>query len=216
MSIAVESEFRFSQYFMQDDGGWCAGISIAVITHLHENAVGGAVNPMNACMETKDYVGFLRGSYDKITGRTAPGMRPFRNAIRQLQRPFDGPFEGKPDGTYLYEFGAQGIGLLRLRVLEPADGAYGSDFLSWYSTDSSNHAGVAVWTPAGRVFLFDPNCGGLLFRWALSDQVGSFPVAVDMALRHLYGLYDRMRGARTARLVSVQQLDPNGLPYGRV
>lgn len=217
MPIQVVSEFRFNQFLAQDDGGWCAGISIALITHLYENLGEGLhyVTPSRAYEQAAQYIDILRASYNKITGRAQPGMQGFRAGIRDIQRPFD--FGGGPTlaGDYEYDFTTPGTAFLRLYVYDPAHvGGFGADFQAWYSMGGgSNHAGMAVWNPAGTVFLFDPNCGGLLFRWA---GYGSMPAALDAALADMYTRHDRLRGARAARVLSAQRLDPTTLPYGRV
>lgn len=164
----------------------------------------------------------LKGTFNKITGEVAPWARPFRKAICRQQRPFDVPdlpfvSSGKPTGPYEYSFDSPGVALLRLVVREPADSSYGSDFQSWHSWgDNSTHAGVAVWTPNDRIFLFDPNCGGILFKWKGHSEASSFPEVVDLALEYMYQQYDRKKGGRTAKIVSAQRLDTECLPFGQV
>ncbi|MBN9122856.1 MAG: hypothetical protein J0I06_27580 [Planctomycetes bacterium] len=219
MPIFVNMRFRFSQYFVQGDGGWCGGISHALITHLYENLDNNLtyISPLKAATQAQDYVSLLNGTYSRITGRAASWAGPIRNPIRQLQTPFNFGGGGHTQGGYEYAFDTPGTAFLRLIVREPPDNNYGSDFQSWYSMGGgSNHAGVAVWTPAGEVFLFDPNCGGLLLNWQPCPIAASFPVVVDRALEDMYTRYDRLRGGRSAKIVSAQRLDPASLPYGQV
>lgn len=218
MPIRVNSKFRFSQYYVQDDGGWCGGISHAIITHLYENLGAGLhVDPVGACGQTQQYVSLLQGTFNKITGQAASWASPIRRSVRTLQRAFDLGGVGKPPGTYEYSFNQAGTALLSLVVREPASSDYGSDFLGSWSMDSvTNHAGVAIWDTNGCIFLFDPNCGGIMVHWTPCSVVTSFAVAVDMALRSGYGTFDRMKGGRSAKLVSALKLDPAALPYGNV
>lgn len=55
MPINCISKFQFSQYYVQDDGGWCGGISVSIITHLYENLGEGYkyVMPAKAYAETE-------------------------------------------------------------------------------------------------------------------------------------------------------------------
>jgi hypothetical protein len=219
MPIAVNSKFRFSQYFIQDDGGWCGGISHAIITHLHENLGVGQlhVDPIAACAQTQEYVTLLTGTYNKATGTAPAWADPIRRPVRQLQRAFNIGGVGKPPGTFEYTFDQPGTALLSLAVREPAATSYGDAFLgSWSWDDVSNHAGVAVWDTNGCIFLFDPNCGGIMVHWTQCNVVPTFPTAVDMAFKSGYAIFDRMKGGRSAKLVSALKLDPAELPYGSV
>jgi hypothetical protein len=220
MPVHAKSQFRFSQYYVQDDGGWCAGISLALITHLYENLPDGVayVMPAKAFVEAQQYVTLLKGTYNKITGRAEPWAQSFRQPIRNLQRPFDVGSSGSlPGASYEYTFATPGTAFLNLVVQQPRDTNYGNQFQSWYSLGGgSNHAGVAVWTPAREIFIFDPNCGGMLCSWQPCHEVDSVPTAIDKALELMYVSSDRMRGLRSGKLVSAQRPDVNTLPYGRV
>lgn len=71
---------------------------------------------------------------------------------------------------------------------------------------SANHAGVIIWAP-DEIFIFDPNCGGVLFSWTGDNHSESMPVIIDMMLEQMYCLYDRMKGARKAKVVSCITLE---------
>ncbi len=225
MPITVNSKFRFGQYYLQDDGGWCGGISHAVITHLYENLGVGQqhVDPITACAQTQEYVSVLRGTFDKVTGQAPAWVKPIRQPISRFATAIRHRRRGPPPGTYEYTFDQPGTALLGLIVREPADNSYGDAFIPpemwkfWnWGSGSTNHAGVAVWSTNGSIFLFDPNCGGIMVHWTPCTQVPSFAVAVDMAFRSGYAIFDRMKGARSAKLVNALKLDPTALPYGKV
>lgn len=213
MAINRISDFYFSQYYMQDEGGWCAGISVAMITHFYENLGENAAftSPIDAYFQANAYKSLLRASYDKFQRENV--MPSYRRSIKILQNAYERPpfFGGR--GSYEYNFSSPGTAFLNLYVKDPSDdtemgGRFDSRFS--FSSGTSDHAGVAVWQE-NTAFLFDPNCGGMLYTWGQE----SFEAAADRALTSLYNRYDRYRGRRRAMIISAERLDPATLPYGR-
>lgn len=215
--MIVNSEFKFSQYRWQNDGGWCSGISWAILIHLYENDPTFS-NLQDCYNQTEQYVSMLK-TYNKITGSTIPGMTGIRNSIHALQYPYNFNFlgAGRATGTYEYNFITAGSAMLNLRITEPCDHNDGNYFQSMFDFISSpgNHTGVAVWDNNRNMFLFDPNCGGALISWNQQD-VDNYPEAIDWGLRYLYRIYDRMRGTRCAKIVNALRLDANSLVAGNV
>ncbi|MEI1595110.1 hypothetical protein QJA14_25655, partial [Escherichia coli] len=41
-----------------------------------------------------------------------------------------------------------------------------------------------------EIFIFDPNCGGVLFAWNGDNYSESMPVIIDMMLEQMYCLYE--------------------------
>lgn len=219
MQVSFVNFFRFNQFYLQNDGGWCAGISVALIAHLTANVEGngGQIRPVNAFVEARDFISLLRFSYNKITGQVTPGFGQLRSAVGVMQRPFDGPAflsEGRPRGTYEYDFNAPGIAFLNLNVIDRSDTNFGDHFDSRFSWGGdTNHAGVAVWASNRDLFVFDPNGGGVLMSNVGNDAL---PVLIDVGLHALYNRFDRMRGARVAKVVNAQRLDERDLPFDRI
>lgn len=211
MNITQRKSFTFSQYRIQNSGGWCYGISAAIITHLHEN-IHGIISPHEAYCFTQSYVGILNASYDQLMSCVAPGFHEFRNNIELIQCELNSPFNAP--GRYVYNFNRRGVYLLLVNVNSSHHG-YGEIFQGRFSVfgQSANHAGVIVLAPS-EIFIFDPNCGGVLFSWTGDNNSENMPFIIDMMLEQMYCLSDRMKGDRKAKVVSCITLDN---PYfGRV
>lgn len=211
MNIIQKKSFPFSQYRIQNDGGWCYGISAAIITHLHEN-IHGAILPNEAYGHAESYVRMLNASYNKVMCSVTPGFHSLRKSILSIQNELNNPFN--TPRRYIYSFNGYGVCLLLVSV----DGFhhnYGETFQGRFSFfgQSPNHAGVIVWAPF-EVFIFDPNCGGVLFSWAGDNGSENMPFIIDMMLEQMYCLYDRMKGHRKAKVVSCVMLDD--LYFGKV
>lgn len=193
---------------------------MAIVDHFKENNSDkySYISPSSAFMQAELYLGLLKSSYNKITGEVNPWGREVRNKTKRLQAPFGLSivpdfFRRRLPGLYEYNFTSPGVTFLRLVVKNKQDSKkYGSDFLFRFSPDfASNHAGLCTWMPSGEIFVFDPNCGGLLFWWGTCEKVASLPAAIDMALERLYMRFDRLKGSRVAKIVSAQKLDINDL-----
>lgn len=204
MKIIQKKSFKFSQYRIQNSGGWCYGISAAVITHLMEN-INGVISPNQAFNYSQFYAKTLNASYNKAMNFVTPGFNELRRSILSIQNELNSPF--KTPGSYIYNFRRCGICLLLVKV-DNVPHRYGEFFQGRFSFfgQSANHADVIIWAP-DEIFIFDPNCGGVLFSWAGSENSESMPVIIDMMLEQMYCLYDRMKGIRKANVVSCLTLD---------
>ncbi|OKV08673.1 hypothetical protein [Escherichia coli] len=207
MKIIQKKSFKFSQYRIQNSGGGCYGISAAIITHLREN-IDGVIHPSQAYSYSEVYSKVLNASYNKVMNSVTPGFYELRRSILSIQNELNSPFN--TTGSYVYNFNRCGICLLLVKVDNLPYG-YGENFQGRFSFfgQSANHAGVIIWAP-DEIFIFDPNCGGVLFAWNGDNYSESMPVIIDMMLEQMYCLYDRMKGARKAKIVSCITLEP---PY---
>lgn len=204
MYILQKKSFKFSQYKIQNSGGWCYGISAAIITHLREN-IDGTISPGQAFDYAEIYSKMLSASYNKDMGSVTPGFYNLRKSIFSIQNELDNPFD--TPGSYVYNLNRHGLFLLLVRV-DSLPHSYGDSIQGRFSFLGQwpNHAGVIVMSP-GEVFIFDPNCGGVLFSIGGDNHSENMAVIIDMMLEQMYCLYDRMKGARKAKVVSCITLD---------
>lgn len=211
MNIIQKRSFRFSQYALQNNGGWCYGISTAILTHLHEN-IDGVISPNEAYGYTETYARMLKSSYNKVISSITPGFHALRKSIFAIQNDQNNPF--KKPGANVYSFDRCGSCVLLVNI-NSSNLGYGDLFQGRFSffSEPANHAAVIIWAP-NEIFIFDPNCGGVLFTWNGGDSSQSMPIIIDMMLEQMYCLYDRMQGARKANAVSGLILDK--LCFGRV
>ena len=211
MNIIQKKSFKFSQYRIQNSGGWCYGISAAIITHLREN-IDGVIHPCQAYNYSEVYSKMLNTSYNKVMNSVTPGFYDLRRSILSIQDELNN--QSSPPGSYVYNFNKCGICLLLVNV-DSLPHSYGESFqgrLSFFG-QTANHAGVIIWVP-DEIFIFDPNCGGVLFSWTGGNYSISMPVIIDMMLEQMYCLYDRMKGGRKAKVVSCITLEQ--LYFGKV
>lgn len=204
MNIIQKRSFLFSQYRIQNSGGWCYGISAALITHLHEN-IQGVILPHEAYGHAESYARMLNASYNKITSSVTHGFHEIRKNISSIQKELNNPFN--TPGQYIYNFNRHGVCLLLVNV-DSSPCNYGKTFQGRFSFfgQRANHAGVIIWAPF-EIFIFDPNCGGVLFSWDGGNNSENMPLIIDMMLEQMYCLYDRMKGDRKAKVVSCITLD---------
>ncbi len=204
MNILQKKLFTFSQYRIQNSGGWCYGISASLLTYLYEN-IEGIITPERAYSYAESYAKMLSASYNKLMSSVTPGFHALRKNILSTQNELNNPF--KTPGKYIYDFNGNGAGLLMVNVDE-LHRHYGEMFQRRFSFFGStpNHAGMMVWAPS-ETFIFDPNCGGVLFSWDNDADSTSMPCIIDMMLEQMYCLYDRLKGSRKARVVSCIELE---------
>jgi hypothetical protein len=190
--------FEFNQSSMLVGSGWCAGISMALIRFLHKEFRPRAIDPAEAYDLVQAYTSDMLYSYG-VTEQLEEAYASYRRYLARMQERYAGPV----GGNYEYEFRTPGVALLNLIV--------GTDerpprrrFAWWWWPFGpwANHAGLAVWDP-GRFFIFDPNCGGILYNR------GDNPVTdMDLALLLMYYQYDRLSGQRSALVISAQKVVP--------
>lgn len=204
MNIIQKKSFKFSQYRIQNSGGWCYGISAAIITHIREN-INGIISPSQAYNYIESYSKTLNASYNKAMNAVTPGFYELRRSILSIQNELCSPFN--TPGRYVYNFKRCETCLLLVKV-DSLPHSYGENFQGRFSFFGkiANHAGVIIWAP-DEVFIFDPNCGGVLFSWSGDNNSANIPVIIDMMLEQMYCLYDRMKGARKAKVVSCITLE---------
>ncbi len=204
MKIIQKKSFRFSQYRIQNSGGWCYGISAAIITHLQEN-INDVISPNQAYNYSEVYSKVLSASYNKVMKTVTPGFHELRRSISSIQNELSSQFSSP--GRYVYNLKRRETCLLLVKV-DSLPHSYGENFQGRFSFFGpiANHAGVIVLAPE-EIFIFDPNCGGVLFSWSVDNPSESMPVIIDMMLEQMYCLYDRMKGARKAKVVSCITLD---------
>ncbi|RDA61890.1 hypothetical protein DVH07_18240 [Hafnia paralvei] len=204
MKIIQKKSFKFSQYRIQNSGGWCYGISAAIITHLREN-IDGVISPEQAFNYVEIYSKMLTASYNKVMSSVTHGFYKLRKNILSIQNELNSPFH--TPGSYVYNFNKCGIFLLLVNV-DNLPHSFGENFQGRFSFfgQRANHAGVIIFAP-DEIFIFDPNCGGVLFSWAGDNHSENMPVIIDMMLEQMYCLYDRMKGGRKAKIVSCITLD---------
>lgn len=206
MSVTIVRSFKFNQKNIQNQGGWCAGISVYLIKKLHERG-GASVAPDEALKAAAIgcnviNCGFLAARLGYTTGSDVV----VRNWIRQKQTQVDTAlFKGTVFGNrYVYSHTDRGLALMTIQVSDTMlDRAHGGMFESWldFLSSDGNHAGVLLWT-GSQVFVFDPNCGGAIANFDGCSVIE----AVDHVLDLLYHMYDRLNGGRTGRVVSTNAI----------
>ncbi|MFX2611385.1 hypothetical protein [Enterobacter mori] len=212
MPVIEINNFRFRQYEVQSSGGFCCGISLALLTHLVESQNGKTLDilSINAFYDAKEFLKMTHVSRNILHNTTMPGFSSFRNRIFELQRR-----NGARHFSPITIPGFWGAALLKLSV-GPVDGRSiaGS---AWNSNDrdyARNHMGMAVLERSGKFFIFDPNCGGALVHWQ-SDPFLPTPVElIDAVLFRMYRLHDREQGLRTACLKNIEIIKYDSLPFG--
>lgn len=219
MPIYVHRHFHFDQHFVQDaqSQGWCAGISMALLTHLQE------------CQDRRDlaverchdlahaYVRLLGASTDPVQRMgCTPSFGAFRDNIAGVQE--------------LYHFAAyrsrhvdptqeRGRALLALSLAQHHGVGDGALFrapdhdIPTPQTASANHCGMIVWH-AQRMFVFDPNTGGCTVTWLAPGPEEPRVAAVDQTLAWLHAHARPPTGRRWPKLLKLIQ--PFGWPYGQV
>src|ERR1051325_6776331 len=148
-----EDTFEFHQIDIQNEGGWCAGIS----SHLAEVVVDGEnQSPQGAFTAVNERCD------DIARNRNDQRQQTY---LRKMQiRGNAGCFGvANKSGSWVYNFTGSGIALLNLLVSDSTTSwGYGAWF-QWRGVPvcfaSMNHAGLAVWD-SKKIFIFDPNVGG--------------------------------------------------------
>ena len=188
--VAQQDSFPFQQKWIQNEGGWCYGMS-GYLIQLIKDCPQPENDPTQAfavCQKVCESMAL------DVTG----DVTGVRQTIRRLQNQFSG-FFGTPAGSYEYSFGTPTILLLGLRVSETPVGAAaaaGSAIQGRFEMSEANHAGLCAWDGGGQLFVFDPNAGGALFNIGGT----AMPAAIDEALKFMYLYEDRQYGARHAKV----------------
>uniref|UniRef100_UPI0011E87503 hypothetical protein n=1 Tax=Serratia marcescens TaxID=615 RepID=UPI0011E87503 len=184
MPIFEKETFRFRQYEVQSIGGLCCGISLALLTELAENHHDQNLrfSATNAFHYAREFSKMIKVSKNMIMSQTLPGFTAFRQRIFNLQTRNESKKFNEVKNKSV-----RGAVLLKLSVgpVEPRQNA-GSAFKTWDWDYAQNHMGLAVFEGNGDVFVFDPNCGGVLVNWQ-SDAYLPTPVeVVDSVLLRMY------------------------------
>lgn len=190
------SRFPFRQRSVTSTDGCCAGISLALMANLRQEA---AVTPAHAFMQARRFVAtMLKGRNPLRRLLNADGQR-LRELVHHLQ------------DQHLFRF----IGARRIRdfhgtgtaMLELQPGRWGTAFGQGFGTASTAlHAGVLLWQDQ-QAFVFDPNFGGLHFD-THSPHVSAH--AVDEAFAHLAS---SACCARWARVIDALALRPEAFDF---
>lgn len=216
MKIAAHAAYPFDQDVVRNGDGWCAGISVALITHLRENAADQPVSPLQAMLDTRQYVDLLRASADRsmfIYPRV--GFGPFRSTLARLQNTFD--YIDAIPGRGIFAFRGSGIALMALRCDDWPEDDFGRAFVVGPCTwrrPRINHAGVIAWM-GNEVFVFDPNVGAVLATWQAESPEDNPQYAVDHLLAQLYGVFDDWGNRYAARIITAKCIAESCLPFGR-
>lgn len=216
MQVFVNASFRFDQDAVQKDGGWCAGISIATLTHLLENSSdSSSISPEAAFLQSSNYLHTLCASYDSMAGSAKHGFHAFRHHLELAQQTFE--WIPAIKGEYVWEFGDAGVAVLLLRYDTWLGDGYGDAFhpgpAPWATR--ANHAGIAVWR-ANRAFIFDPNCGGMCVRWQFDQLREKVPDLIDAVLARMYSICFGPQTRKMARIYGAKYVMPAVLPFGSV
>ena len=212
MPILERDKFRFRQYEVQSRGGLCCGINLALLTDLAEahDEQNLKLSATRAFYHAKDYSKMIKVSRNILTSHTLPGFTAFRQRILDLQirnenKKFNDINQKSLVGAVLLMLS---VGSVEGR--QNAGSAYNTS--SW--NYAQNHMGLAVFESNGDVFVFDPNCGGVLVNWLADNYLSTPAKLVDSVLLRMYRLYDRECGKRTASLKGFEALNYNQLPFG--
>jgi len=210
MSIQELNRFRCRQYELQTQGGFCCGLSIALMVHLLECGEGFSrpLTPGQAFDYVQEYMGAVRISGNILEGTTPPGFQTFRQRIFHLQSKYTRnnlPYKPFVKGC--------GLVLLALSIDEVRKRTNGCALLNRHG-HPLNHMGMALYGTGDEIFIFDPNAGGLIIRWNEDSHTPTVFHAVDCALQRMYKMYDRMQGRRTANIVLTQTVPEDVMPYG--
>ena len=210
MPTTPSDTFTFRQKTIQNEGGWCSGISSVLINE----ATGDGLyipSPEDAFDVFRRICAAV--SSDLLTTQAETMLRRFKKG--QRTEDMGGCFGIRnPSGWYAYNFSGYGAALLNLEVSNTTSiWVYGAWFQWRTSTTcftSLNHAGAVVWSPK-EIFVFDPNVGGSiwpmpgvsfssLFRY-------SVPARIDEALAYMYGQdpQNRHRRSRVKSAAIVKQ-----------
>jgi hypothetical protein len=174
--------FRFNQgvILRHDEDGLCFGISAAMLAHLFvNNDFDLHFSAETAFEQAMAYTSMLRFSYDRNLDRVSTGFLNFRSRLLEVQR-------SESFASYS-PFLSEGA-TARLLGMACTEGMrrtpHGSMYRRACMGVETNHCGVIVWD-SNNAFVFDPNMGGLLFRW-LPARITRLPAAVDMLLERQY------------------------------
>ena len=210
MSIQELNRFRSRQYELQTQGGFCCGLSIALMVHLLEcdKSLSRPMSPAQAFKHVHEYMGAVRVSGNILEDTTTPGFEIFRKRIFHLQSQYTRSI--LPKKPYV-----QGCGVVLL-ALSVGDTYKRKDNCAFLNRNiyPMNHMGIAFYGNGDEIFIFDPNAGGLIIRWNEDSFTPTAIHAVDCALQRMYIMYDRMQGRRTANVVLTEMISENVMPYG--
>jgi hypothetical protein len=173
--------FKQSNIYDANHNGWCMGISLAVLAHLYvNNDFCRKFSAMDAFEKTMAYTSVLNLTYDKKLERAIEGFSTFRTRLQEVNSS-----PGVTVNTSSLSTGPTarllGMAYIRERRRIPHGSMYRR--LSVQSK-AAHHCGVIVWD-ANDAFVFDPNVGGVLFRWSPA-KITRLPQAVDMLLERRY------------------------------
>lgn len=211
MSIQELNRFRCRQYELQTQGGFCCGLSIALMVHLIECAEGSSLplSPLQAFNYVQEYMGAVRASGNILDNTTTTGFQTFRQRIFHLQSQYTR--SKLPEKPFVR---GCGVVLLALSVAGTRGRGNNCAYLKSSSYYPMNHMGIAFYGTGDEIFIFDPNAGGLIIRWNEDSFTPTAIHAVDCALQRMYKMYDRMQGTRTANVVLTKMISENVMPYG--
>lgn len=226
MPFFIIDSYAFNQDHVLSGGGICAGISLSLLTHLIEcqSSQDYRISANTAYHDSITYTKMLLASVyrrplskernpaakERSTRAITPGFSPLRKRIMAMQ-------VNSENLVYpLVNFSDIDGGVLLGLSAGPTQvrSVPGCAYLSKKRCYETNHSGIAVLNPTGRVFVFDPNCGGLLAHWKPDTVLTSPEKLIDQLLLHLYRRYGIHKGLGTASVTRIENVPFSCLPFG--
>ncbi|MBU9831746.1 hypothetical protein AB6869_22250 [Rahnella rivi] len=210
MSVQEFNRFRCRQSELQTQGGFCCGLSVALVSHILDCADGAdtSLTPRQVFDYAEEYLSAVRASGNILDNTVPPGFQDFRQRIFHLQSQYSRCI--LPEKPFV-----RGCGLVLL-VLSVGEINKRRDNCAYLkrSTYPMNHMGIAFYGTGDEIFIFDPNTGGMIIRWNEDVFTPTVIHAVDNGLQKMYKMYDRLQGTRTANVVLTGMLSEHHMPYG--
>ncbi|WP_045970163.1 hypothetical protein [Xenorhabdus doucetiae] len=180
----INEFFHFDQRYLRNPNynigkGLCFGISFCLLSHLIFKRHSDILCPEMSFNFARIYIDKLRHSFSH------DDKSMYQYIIKKQQRESQDDYLRLSENVSINEQNGYGIlSMVRIDNDNNRSSHPGYHYNSYKS--QSNHVGVIVWD-SSKLFIFEPNCGGLLYHsicGALNKEM--FPQLVDSLIDNMY------------------------------
>ncbi|MDX7988518.1 hypothetical protein FE392_14450 [Xenorhabdus sp. 12] len=198
-------KFKQSDYVPDDNKGWCFGISYVLLSYLVNIQNSKQLSPDTSFYKSKEYL-------DKFNSADSETKEKLISVVAKVQKNNRSTYLSTQSYSMVNQSDANGYGILGL-VYSPTKNNV--DKLGHFYKNPlypPNHGGVIVWS-SSQIFIFDPNCGGYLYRCCLKPYEDTISQMADKVLE---GMYPAIGSSRFSRISLIERpttyLSPAEIP----